>query len=198
MTLLIVEDEIRIREGLCKLLGKQFPEIDIVAVAENGLEGLAYLEYHRPDMVITDIKMPGMDGLEMLTKAQALGLCPKVIVLTAYSEFAYAQQAVRLGVCDYLVKPIVMQEFVQTVRKLQALCEQERRRTPETVGSLETVLSGVLHSGMPLNEETTAFLERAYGLGPNDNILELLFYLGDGFPDGRGRARRRIEELLKK
>lgn len=55
MTLLIVEDEIRIREGLCKLLGKQFPEIEIVAVAENGLEGLAYLEYHRPDMVITDI-----------------------------------------------------------------------------------------------------------------------------------------------
>lgn len=103
----------------------------------------------------------------------------------------------RLGVCDYLVKPIVMQEFVQTVRKLQVLCEQERRRTPETVGSLETVLSGVLHSGMPLNEETTAFLERAYGLGTNDNILELLFYLGDGFPDSRGRARRRIEELLK-
>lgn len=58
-------------------------------------------------------------------------------------------------------------------------------------------MSGVLHSGMPLNEETTAFLERAYGLGPNDNILELLFYLGDGFPDSRGRARRRIEELLK-
>lgn len=58
-------------------------------------------------------------------------------------------------------------------------------------------MSGVLHSGMPLNEETTAFLERAYGLGTNDNILELLFYLGDGFPDSRGRARRRIEELLK-
>lgn len=111
MKAIIVEDEIRIREGLCRLMGKMFPEIEVAAVAEDGLEGLAYIEYHKPDLVITDIKIPGMDGLEMLTKAQTLNLFPKVIVLTAYSEFSYAQQAVRLGVQDYLVKPIVVQEF---------------------------------------------------------------------------------------
>ena len=97
---------------------------------------------------------------------------------------------------DYLVKPIVMQEFVQTVRKLQALCEQERRRTPETVGSLESVLAGALHSGAHLDGETSAFLEKVYGLGPEDRLLELLFYLGDGFSSGRDPVRKRITELL--
>lgn len=197
MKAIIVEDEIRIREGLCRLMGKMFPEIEVAAVAEDGLEGLAYIEYHKPDLVITDIKMPGMDGLEMLTKAQTLNLFPKVIVLTAYSEFSYAQQAVRLGVQDYLVKPIVVQEFMQTVRKVQNLWELEQKRTPDAMGSLEHIVSGLLHGTSTLDMDTEVFLEKRHGLEPGRPLVELLVYLGSSFQDRSASVRRDMEQLLK-
>lgn len=138
MRAVVVEDEILIREGLCKLMQKMFPEIIIEGVAGNGQEGLQYIETYQPDLVITDIKMPVMDGLSMLGKVQESGLFPKVIVLTAYSEFEYAKQAVKLGVCDYIIKPVVVQEFVQTIRKIQNLYEQEQKRTPGDHGESGT------------------------------------------------------------
>lgn len=127
MKAVVVEDEILIREGLCKLMKKMFPEITIVSTAGNGQEGLLCIERDRPELIITDIRMPVMDGLEMIVKMQEAGMFPKVIVLTAYSEFSYAQQAVKLGVNDYIIKPVEVQEFVQTIRRVQNLYEQKRR-----------------------------------------------------------------------
>lgn len=196
MKAVIVEDEIRIREGICKLLGKLFPEITVAAVAENGLEGLAFMEYHKPDLVITDIRMPGLDGLEMLMKAQALGLTPKVIILTAYSEFAYAQQAVRLGVQDYLVKPISVPEFTQTIRRVQSLWEQEQQRTPETMGNLENILSGLLHGTSGLKADAAAYLEKKYGLCEDTPLLLLPVYLGGNFLSRQSWVRQELERLL--
>lgn len=198
MKTVIVEDEIRIREGICKLLGKMFPEIEIVGSAGNGQEGLLCIETSQPDLVITDIKMPLMDGLDMLTRMQEHGLFPKVIVLTAYSEFSYAQQAVRLGVNDYLIKPIVVQEFVQTIRKIQNLCEQEQKRIPETMGSLENVVSGILYGMTEPDEQTEAFLESKYGIQADTPLLELLIYMGDEFETGRVRKHREMSNLLGK
>ena len=117
MKVVVIEDEILIREGLCKLMKKMFPEIVITSTAGNGQEGLLCIERDKPDMIVTDIRMPVMDGLEMIAKVQESGIFPKIIVLTAYSEFSYAQQAVKLGVSDYIIKPVVVQEFVQTDRK---------------------------------------------------------------------------------
>ena len=153
MKAVVVEDEILIREGLCDLMRKMFPEISISGVAGNGQEGLACIEKYRPDLIITDIKMPVMDGLEMLSKMQERGISSRVIVLTAYSEFSYAQQAVKLGVCDYVIKPVMVQEFVQTIRKIQNLYEQEQKRTPEGMGSLENIVSGLLYGVSSLKED---------------------------------------------
>ena len=99
MKVVVVEDEILIREGLCELMRKMFPELVIAGVAGNGREGLSCIEKEQPDLVITDIKMPVMDGLEMLSGMQGKGFFPKVIVLMAYSDFFYAHQAVKLVVC---------------------------------------------------------------------------------------------------
>lgn len=73
--------------------------------------------------------------------------------MTAYSEFSYAQQAVKLGVSDYIIKPVVVQEFVRTIRKIQNLYEQEQKRTPDTMGSLENIVSGILYGTSVLDEE---------------------------------------------
>ena len=76
MRVVVVEDEIRIREGICKLINKMFPELEIAGSAENGKEGLAYIEQYKPSLVITDIRMPVMDGLEMLKRAQEKEIFP--------------------------------------------------------------------------------------------------------------------------
>lgn len=197
MKVAVVEDEILIREGLCELMRKMFPELAVVGIAGNGREGLLLIESRQPDLVITDIKMPVMDGMEMLSKMQERGLFPKVIVLTAYSEFSYAQQAVKLGVCDYIIKPVVVQEFVQTIRKVQNLYEQEKKKTPDAMGSLENIMSGILYGVSALDEKMETFLDKKYGIGKTTPFIELLVYMGEGFETGRERKRRELGQILK-
>lgn len=197
MRAVVVEDEILIREGLCKLMEKMFPEIKILGVAGNGQEGLSCIKEQKPDLVITDIKMPVMDGMEMLAKVQETGMFPKVIVLTAYSEFSYAQQAVKLGVCDYVIKPVDVQEFVQTIRKIQNLYEQEQKRTPDTMGNLENIVSGVLYGTSFVDRQMEEFLDKKYGISQDMTVIELLIYMGDDFESGRGRKRQEMCRLLQ-
>lgn len=197
MKAVVIEDEILIREGLCKLMDKMFPEIVITGTAGNGQEGLLCIEREHPDLIITDIKMPIMDGLEMIAKAQESGIFPKIIVLTAYSEFSYAQQAVKLGVNDYIIKPVVIQEFVQTIRKVQNLYEQEQKRTPDTMGSLENVISGVLYGTSSLDKEVESFLDKKYGIAKDTPLIELLVYLGDSYEAERERKRNELCQILR-
>lgn len=198
MKAVVIEDEILIREGLCKLMKKMFPEIEVTGTAGNGQEGLLCIERDKPDMIITDIRMPVMDGLEMITKMQESGIFPKIIVLTAYSEFSYAQQAVKLGVSDYIIKPVVVQEFVRTIRKIQNLYEQEQKRTPDTMGSLENIVSGILYGTSILDEEMESFLDKKYGIEKDIPLIELLVYLGESFEAERERKRKEMCQILKK
>ena len=198
MKAVVIEDEILIREGLCKLMKKMFPEIEVTGTAGNGQEGLLCIERDKPDMIITDIRMPVMDGLEMITKMQESGIFPKVIVLTAYSEFSYAQQAVKLGVSDYIIKPVVVQEFVRTIRKIQNLYEQEQKRTPDTMGSLENIVSGILYGTSILDEEMESFLDKKYGIEKDMPLIELLVYMGESFEAERERKRKEMCQILKK
>lgn len=119
MKFVIVEDEIRIREGILRLLPKLDKENEIVGEAENGLEGLEIIRKEKPDVIITDIRMPLMDGLDMLEKLHEEGCDAKAIVLSAYSEFEYARQAIRLGVTEYLLKPIVIGDFSDAVERVK-------------------------------------------------------------------------------
>ncbi len=100
--------------------------IEVAGTALDGEEGLQMVRRQKPDIVLTDIRMPRMDGLEM-TKA-ILEFAPhcKIIILSAYSEFSYAQQAIRLGAMDFVKKPFSLEEIVTVVLKARALCLQER------------------------------------------------------------------------
>ena len=87
MKVLIVEDEIRIREGLESLLSKFQDEFELIGKAEDGAEGLEAIRELRPDIVITDVKMPNMDGLDMLRQVMAGRNNTKGILLSGYLEF---------------------------------------------------------------------------------------------------------------
>ncbi len=116
----VVEDEALVRRGI--VLAVDWASVDCVVVgeAENGQEGLALIREKQPDLIVTDIKMPVMDGLEMLHKARDEGSTAKVIFLTAYSDFAYAQSALKLGAADYLLKPFHDGELEAAVERLTA------------------------------------------------------------------------------
>ena len=97
-----------------------------------GEEGAALVERLSPDIVVTDVKMPRMDGVEMIAKLRENGCQAKFIILTAYSDFKYAQSALRLGVSDYLLKPLKDGELEFVVRRIQGRkrrWSQKRRRS---------------------------------------------------------------------
>ena len=127
LKVLIVEDEEMIRKGI--VLTVDWAALDCVVVGEaaNGVQGLEAARRLEPSLIITDLKMPQMDGIEMLTALRAEGCTAYVIILTAYDKFAYAQSALRLGAVDYLLKPFHDGDLENAVTRIQ----QRRRPAAE-------------------------------------------------------------------
>ncbi len=125
------DDEAYIREALYKLISWEKMDCRLCAVCGNGRELLMKMEEERPDIIITDIRMPVMDGLEVCRYVYET--CPEtqVILLTAYSEFEYAKKAVSYGACEYVLKVSVLEELPKAVQKA---VEKLRRSHEETAG----------------------------------------------------------------
>ncbi len=125
LKVLIVEDEEMIRKGI--VLTVDWAALDCVVVGEasNGLEGLEAARRLEPTLIITDIKMPQMDGIEMVRALRAEGCGAYVIILTAYDHFSYAQSALRLGAVDYLLKPFHDGDLEAAVTQLRRRIEAD-------------------------------------------------------------------------
>lgn len=199
MRILLVEDEIRIREGIIKLVNKLNKDFKIIGEADNGLEGLELITKLRPDLIISDIKMPQMDGIEMLQELANKGIKHKVILLSAYSEFAYAQKAIKLGVNEYLLKPISVGDFEQSLNNVQRELQKEKNKHLEhtkTVGSLENILYNILLSSMDVNEEVSTYLYQNYQLDTGGEFILTAFYLGQKYEGDKLKVRSMLEVQL--
>ena len=116
---LIVDDEQLIRSGMIARFQYLNFKFERIREAASGVEALALPEKEPADIVITDIRMPDMDGLEMLREGRAV--CPfHAIIISGYGEFDYAQQAIRLGVAEYLLKPVDVNELKNCLRRIAA------------------------------------------------------------------------------
>ena len=124
---IVIDDEMLVRRGIVMETDWQALNCVVVAEAGNGIEGLEAVRKYHPDLLICDIRMPKMDGIEMLKELRAEGNDVSVIFLTAYSEFSYAQSALKLLASDYLLKPFGDGELEQAVNN--AL--EKRKRTQE-------------------------------------------------------------------
>ncbi|MFW5972297.1 MAG: response regulator transcription factor [Bacillota bacterium] len=119
LKMVIVDDEAIIRKGIRSSIDWQNYDINIIAEAANGIEALQKIIQIKPDIVIMDIRMPQLDGLEVCKKIKKELPELEIIILSGYDEFAYAQKAIELGVADYLLKPFGADELVDIVNKLK-------------------------------------------------------------------------------
>ena len=200
MRIVVVEDEMCIREGLVKLLERIDRSYIVVGQADNGKSGLELIKESKPDLVITDVQMPIMDGLEMLRCLQEKQPLPKVIILSAYSEFSYAQQAIKLGVSEYLIKPIIINELTQSLRSIeQQLAEESNKKgeAPE-LRSLEEVFSGIQSGRLPFTEKIRNYVYQKFSVDLNGNFVLILAYLGGHYEEERKRMVPSLLSLLRK
>nr|WP_228099201.1 response regulator transcription factor [Granulicatella sp. 19428wC4_WM01] len=115
---MIVDDEYMILEGMKCFLDYQSLHVEIVHTAENAESALQYIKENHVDIIITDVTMPGMSGLEMIQEIYQKKLTIECIVMSGYQEFDYVKKAMSLGVKNYLVKPINKEELEQTIRRI--------------------------------------------------------------------------------
>ena len=196
MKIIIVEDEKSIRNGLVKMLPKLDPEYEVVGSAKDGSEGYQRILAEQPDLVIMDIEMPEMDGLSMLEKLRKEGFTGKAVVLTAYSDFSYAKRAIELGIENYLLKPIKLEELKKTLGTASASLRQEAgtRKIQEKLLSLEQIFRSALLAELTVDEELEVYAETTYGIDSHGTFAILTAYLSDYYDDYYEPAERFLKE----
>lgn len=178
--LMVVDDEPIIRDGLANGIDWERLDVSVVGTASNGRDGLAKAIKEKPDIVITDIRMPVSDGISLAKELKAKLPRVRVIFLTGYGEFEYAREAVRIGAADYLLKPVNIEALTALVGRLsdeiRIECAAERKLSQKTV---------LLKENLPLMRNRCVkrffggelseaqFRKQAYTLG--------MEFLGEGF-----------------
>ncbi|MEN6338987.1 MAG: response regulator [Clostridiaceae bacterium] len=125
-SVVIIEDSFPLRQGMILTFDWRALNCYVAGEADNGEDGLRLICEINPEIVITDIRMPGMDGLDMIEEMRKSGGDAVCIVISAYGEFDYAQRAIRFGVSEFLVKPFEMSELNNALKNAVRRAEQIR------------------------------------------------------------------------
>ncbi|RUT36017.1 response regulator [Paenibacillus zeisoli] len=123
--LVLVDDESDVREGLLTEIDWEALGFHVADTAENGREAAEMIERHQPDIVVTDIQMPFMNGLQLSEWIRENYPATKIIILTGYEEFEYAQKAIRLQIDEYVLKPFSSQELIEILLKVKRNIDEE-------------------------------------------------------------------------
>ncbi len=181
MNIVVVEDEVKTRTGLVRLIGKINSDFVVVGEAKNGLEGMEVIERLRPDLVFVDINMPLLNGIKMLELLKEKGIHQKTVILSGYSEFEYAKKAIQIGVTEYLLKPITVEDLTQSLNLMQSeLLRQKLSRPLE--GDLNQQSEHILHKflldGDVTEEAMNDYLYKIMGFDPDKRLDVINIYLG--------------------
>ena len=145
--LLIADDERLIREALSTTIDWKMYDIELIGICRNGIEAYDMILDESPDIVLTDIRMPGMSGLDLIRRTSEAGISIQFIILSGYSEFEYAKTAMQFGVKHYILKPYDDQQIIECIQQCKKDCCQSRLNS--TLG-LEhfTAQNNILHNVM--------------------------------------------------
>ena len=163
---LIAEDEPLLAASLEAALETAWPELDVVAVAPNGLEAVRLIEEEKPDVAFLDIRMPGLTGLEVAAELadrldEGAASVPKLVFVTAYDEFAV--KAFDLAAVDYLLKPVSPERLVLTVERLKAALIASARPGGDELAQLVQKLQRVIGAQTPQAGERLTILRASVG-----------------------------------
>lgn len=140
---ILVDDEPGVTDGLSIMVDWGLYGFSVVGTAEDGREALRLIQIEDPDLVVTDIRMPEMDGLELVREAQRLpNHRPRFLIASGYKDFEYARNAILLGVEDYLLKPIYEEDLGQALATVSEKLRRESADGPADQVDLDAVLSG--------------------------------------------------------
>lgn len=170
---IVVDDEEMIRKGMCNAISWEKIKIDTIKMASSGIEALKIMENETFDIMITDICMTEMDGLSLVEKINDLNPKLKIIVLTGYDNFEYAQKCCRMQVDDYLLKPVDEMELEQTIERLIRELENEKAlRYEQKINSriqgltqqlkLEQIMQNLLYEIVKIDDIKKALDEYSY------------------------------------
>lgn len=195
-TLLVADDEEIECCGITNVITECFPQITVTGSVHNGAELIRAAREQHPDIIIADINMPGINGLDAIEVLRQEKINSKVIINTAYSYFEYAKKAILLKAADYLLKPIEREMFCQTIERVLKVIDQERSRNLSDIKDSQAflkmldvagkeVLSSVI-MGNPNVEELNVWLEN---MGHT--------YWGGFFVAGKCMQEQESEKVLK-
>jgi Response regulator containing CheY-like receiver domain and AraC-type DNA-binding domain len=173
---LVVDDEPHHRRGIADMLRSLRPDYRIFT-AKDGDEALRMASGNRVEIMITDIRMPNMDGLELMEALNRQQHRMKIVILSVYGQFDYARKALTLGAFDYLLKPLKQDEMSEMLVKLESALEEEQRLLQE-----EESLKRKLYSAVPVYEQhlLNRWIRGELGEGDHEEIDRLLPDAGAG------------------
>ena len=175
MNVLIVDDNITFRKNATRFLLKEIPEIRKLDTADNGVSALSFLKDNAVDIVLLDITMPKMGGLEVAKALQEQYPNIKYIFITAYDDVKYLKQAIKLNAFDYLLKPVDHEELLMVMHKMIDKINEDRissiQYKNEKKLAVDHFLLALIEHGNYIDGES-AYLEKVYR--PNDNLYLLM------------------------
>lgn len=209
MRILIVEDDFVVRQGIRFSFEWENYGLSICGDAANGKLGLELVDSLKPDIIITDIRMPIMDGLEFSEKVLGKNPEAKVIILSGYDDFSYAKKAIRLGVYDYLLKPVDADELLKCICRLrdEILEEREKQRKLEKQEILvktyraelfDRTMEKVIRPSFPEQKNVVMQEMAAFGVNFTDSAYKVLLLALENFLLlTRNHSWKEKEELIE-
>ncbi len=206
MKLLVIDDEPLVRRGIVSLIPFEELGIGKVLEAENGARGLELVEAEEPDIILCDINMPKLNGLDFSKKVKKRWPWIKIAIITGYDYFDYARQAVKIGVEDYVLKPISKNDVYEIVAGLTNKIREESKlkevyKATFKIEEEVQVMDGAGYKekidqfiGEHLSSEDLSLSWLAEELSLNDNYLSTLFKKLYGVPFSEYVVNLRLEK----
>lgn len=169
---LIVDDESIIRKGLTNVINWKNLDCMVCGEASDGIEGMNKIEEFKPDLIITDINMPGVDGLNMIKRTKELISDSKIIILTGYRNLEYLQDAIKIGAFDYILKPSQIEVITSTIKRAVKELDFTRHSEAEIIK-----LKEYFESKLPLLKEKLLYdLMFDLNIKKDEIVEDLNFY----------------------
>lgn len=193
MRIIVIEDEVKIREGLSGLIESQTEHM-IVGEAADGEEGLEMIMRFKPDLIITDIQMPKKNGLELIKAVREKNISAHIVILSGYSEFEYAQKAIRYGVDEYLLKPLGADDVKEMIQKI----EEKIRQDEMLQGTVKMHFRNLLSGNEELVEQSRKILGKTCDILEESRLELFAVYMGDACVGYRNIVEEGIGDLKER